>query len=374
MGFHAECKARSQKLELTPVKGRLLWKKLIDGKLAYFTGSDTEEGYNQALGAYRRRDQVTSSQDTIETAAQAYLAGRTRGRSCWTGKANRQRLGYFTKLFGKECVTSINGIMVSRFHGILESRDLDPRTCYHAYRMLVSFVEWAAATYDFELPKNLRLLGFKQGLDRNGEAKEIDPGQLWTVEDFELATSYGDFWELIVLLCLNCGFTNTDLDKLTGHLDAKHGTGIHWAAGRIIHKRNKTKRFQNSPKVNYKLWPRTMELLERFGARDGLALSLDGRRLQTRTNDHLSRAWKKLDHPKQLKFIRKTGATWLHRHFNAMKQVYLCDKTGIADSAYVYFSGEPCDDLDEAICSLGKALIGSAVRSTSARPDEARTC
>lgn len=68
-------------------------------------------------------------------------------------------------------------------------------------------------------------------------------------------------YQLVWLLCLNCGFTQQDASDLAQD-------EVDWAAGRIIRKRGKTKQHQSVPVVNYLLWPETFALLKQFRSDD----------------------------------------------------------------------------------------------------------
>lgn len=66
-----------------------------------------------------------------------------------------------------------------------------------------------------------------------------------------------DKLRLYVLLALNCAMTQKDISDLLN-------SEVDWKEGRIMRKRSKTSTCENTPTVNYKLWPETFRLLCQF--------------------------------------------------------------------------------------------------------------
>src|SRR5205085_2703697 len=67
-------------------------------------------------------------------------------------------------------------------------------------------------------------------------------------------TKHNELVEVSLLLFANCGFTQSDVSELRRS---------EIADGRIIRKRSKTRKHENCPTVNYKLWPITWQALQR---------------------------------------------------------------------------------------------------------------
>jgi integrase len=118
---------------------------------------------------------------------------------------------------------------------------------------------------------------------------------------------------------LNCGFYQSDLSGLS---DEK----VDWKEGRITHKREKTKKYENVPTIDYKLWPETFRLLKKHRSGEKFVLlSSTGKQLvtkvkdengKTQKNDHIHQIWKRWCNAKGLKFpplkcLRKTGGNAL---------------------------------------------------------------
>ena len=85
---------------------------------------------------------------------------------------------------------------------------------------------------------------------------EVSEKLLYTPDEISAMTSGLPLrWRCYVALCLNCGFTQIDLANLKkDQIDLEDG--------RLVFKRTKTKRHKSPPKVNYKLWSVTVELLK----------------------------------------------------------------------------------------------------------------
>jgi integrase len=126
--------------------------------------------------------------------------------------------------------------------------------------------------------------------------------------------------ELILLLMLNCGMTQQDCSDL---LD----TEVDWKRGRVIRKRSKTGDLKTTPTVDYLLWPRTFELLQRFrSGGERVLLTRNGKPYlrQELTAGKVTRSdivtanyfklKQKLGFRKPLKQLRKTGASLLESH------------------------------------------------------------
>ena len=171
-----------------------------------------------------------------------------------------------------------------------------------------------------------------------------------------------DRLKLAVLLMLNCGFTQKDISDLRPEEMDLEG-------GYIQRKRSKTKKVKTVPKVKYKLWGTTSQLLKTFAQMVGprVLLNADGGTLITektkggkRTrNDNIKSQWNrlfaKLKAPKAppIKLLRKTGAAMLEAHdlYGRYAQYYLRQAPrSVADRHYIQPSQE---QFDKALTWLG---------------------
>ena len=166
---------------------------------------------------------------------------------------------------------------------------------------------------------------------------------------------------LHLLLMINCGFGPSDIATLE---DAE----VRWAEGRIVRKRSKTRDHAEVPEVDYKLWPRTAELLREY--RSGgpvVLLTVTGRRWvfeeltaegKLRSTDsvasNFNRLRDKLEIPKPLKSLRQTSASILvsHAHYGRLKGHFLGHSPrGLAERNYAAPSSEL---FDAAVAWLGE--------------------
>jgi hypothetical protein len=225
-------------------------------------------------------------------------------------------------------------------------------------------------------------------LDGTGVAKKTRTELLWTPDELHrtLELVPEDF-QLYLLLMLNCGFTNIDVGTLLK-------SEVRLDEGRIVRQRTKTRRHEHPPVVNYKLWPRTAELLRSHVSPDPV-LALTNRRggalcvskLVVENGITRETVWSSLIRrygqmkkakpelpDKQLKFLRKTGSSKLRsdRRFFSLDSLYLGHSwVTIADKHYNVFDGQPYAPLDEAIEWLGEQF---GFKTESARkPGAAKT-
>jgi hypothetical protein len=166
---------------------------------------------------------------------------------------------------------------------------------------------------------------------------------------------------LYVLLALNCGFYPSDIGRLL-RKEVKEG--------RIIRKRGKTReRSENVPRVNYKLWGETWELLQEYGAQDGeyaLTNKHGGCLYVTSADKNKTsgpeQSWKELrkklppECRKPLKSLRKSAASLLETHaeFGRYAEFFLGEAPkSVATKHYIQPSTE---QFDRALDWLGKKL------------------
>lgn len=231
-----------------------------------------------------------------------------------------------------------------------------PATAQGILRAVRSFVRWLWKQEAIEnLPRNVDDLHIRVDL------QEIVP---FTEEEVSsLLAAATDRTRLYLLLMLNCGMYQQDV------ADLQH-TEVDWDQGRIIRKRSKTAKQKNVPKVNYRLWAPTFELLKRFRSdhrilalvnENGSPLRQRGFRAdgQTHNLDNIKKAYERVCTKlgvkiKPLKLFRKTGASKLEEHetFGRYAQYYLGHAPdSVAESRYARPSDE---QFDRAISWLGE--------------------
>jgi hypothetical protein len=107
-----------------------------------------------------------------------------------------------------------------------------------------------------------------------------------------------------------------------------HADEVDWESGIITRKRSKTRDRANVPVVRYKLWPRTFDLLKRWGSREGIVLhtrsggSWAFRRMRDdgtlHKNDNVARNFNvlrdRLGMKLSFKYLRKTSPAILESH------------------------------------------------------------
>src|SRR5262249_15713265 len=102
---------------------------------------------------------------------------------------------------------------------------------------------------------------------------------------------------------------------------------VDWKKGCVIRKRSKTGDRDNTPTVNYKLWPKTFEFLKQFrSGGERVLLTRAGKPYvrQDLNDGHVTRSdiiaanycklRKKVNFKKSVKELRKTGASLLESH------------------------------------------------------------
>ena len=290
-------------------------------------------------------------------------------------------------------VGTINGTTITEFYKWLLQKCWGQQRKKSIFATARQWIRWAWRQEDVELehlPKNIdsREFVFLTHLDETGVAKKTRTELLWTPDDLHrtLKIVPEDF-QLYLLLMLNCGFTSIDVGTLLK-------SEVQLKAGRIVRQRTKTRRHEHPPLVNYKLWPRTAQLLRsQISTHPELALTnragspLCVSKLVTENGKtreivwcSLLRRWVNMKKPntakskapskkpkvlrqrlippdKQLKYLRKTGSTKLRsdRRFFSLDSLYLGHSwVTIADKHYNAFDGHPYAPLDEAIDWLGE--------------------
>jgi integrase len=273
-------------------------------------------------------------------------------------------------------VATINGSTIMEFYKWLLQQGWGQERRKNLFSAARQWIRWAWRQDDVELeilPKNIdsHEFVFLTHIDDTGVAKKTRTELLWTPDDFHrtLEIVPEDF-QLFLLLMLNCGFTNIDVGTLLK-------SEIQLDEGRIVRQRTKTRRHEHPPVVNYKLWPRTAQLLRsRLSDDPVLALTNRGGRplcvsklvvengttrevvwsSLLRRYGQMKKANPKLP-AKQMKYLRKTGSSKLRsdRRFLSLDSLYLGHSwVTVADKHYNVFDGQTYQPLDEAIEWLGK--------------------
>jgi integrase len=248
--------------------------------------------------------------------AQAEAGERSRGRY----DGYRRCLTHFRNWVGKDTpMDNIGAKMLLDYHSSLLA-DIAAGKMSRGYARdhMVAFkvfIRWAWALELCDLPRNL------QSKDLTIEAPPPRIRVFGSDDVKVLLAAASLTMRLYLLLCLNCGFTQSDIAKLKQcELDLDQGY--------IIRTRTKTARFDDVPTVSYKLWGETLALLEQHRSTDpDLALlNENGKPLRRewigtdgkvkRTNNIRTAYARltgklKIKPSKPLQLLRKTGATLL---------------------------------------------------------------
>lgn len=289
-----------------------------------------------------------------------------------------ERLPYFLEWIKPGThVSTIDGTTLTGYYEwVLSKPAWGHQRAKGIFNVARQWIRWAWRQDDVELhqlPRNIdsREWVFLTHLDESGVARKTRTEQLWTPAEFEetLELVPEDF-QLFLLLMLNCGFTNSDVAVLLK-------SEVCLNDGRIVRQRSKTRRHARPPVVNYKLWPKTRELLQRHWS-EHPSFALTNRRgnplgvskLKIENGETKETIWTSIGRrygqmksarnsklpDKQLKFLRKTGSTKIksNREFMALDSLYLGHSWAtVADKHYNAFDGEPFAPLDEALDWLG---------------------
>jgi integrase len=318
-----------------------------------------------ALKAYRKWTSTTDRAKTVDGNIAEYL--KVKEAAARTGQIKPasydvfiHRLAYLRRFCGTTAIDQLNARTLSGFLAHLNERiicgDIRPATAQGILRAVRSFVRWLYKTETIEnWPRNL------DDLHVRVELQEIIP---FTRDEIsKLLAGASDRTRLYLLLMLNCGFYQQDVADLA-HAE------VDWEQGRIIRKRSKTSKQKNVPKVNYKLWPATFELLKRFRSEhrtwvlvneNGSPLRQRGFRADGKTHnlDNIKKAYERVCDKlkrecKPLKLFRKTGASKLEEHetYGRYAQYYLGHAPdSVAESRYARPSDE---QFDRALQWLGE--------------------
>lgn len=173
----------------------------------------------------------------------------------------------FVDFLGREsAVDAIDGDCLERYFIFLSEQITSERftattakDCMYACRRFVRFL---AGKGTIPEPNNIgsRDHKFGQSVARTVEIFGVD-------EVHRIIAASSPRTRLFVLLALNIGATQSDIDRL-------RPDEVDWVAGTITRRRSKMST-RGGAIVRYKLWPATLALLKRFGVREGERVLLD---------------------------------------------------------------------------------------------------
>ena len=250
-------------------------------------------------------------------------------------------------------VAGINNESIRDYMEHLNSKELSKETRKTYFSAFAQFLIFLEIETDFKRPKELtlgiqRFVSNESTADARLKKKEL----LWTPALFQkVLASLPEEKRLWILLCINCGFRNTDIS----HLRWKniHGDRLH-------HQREKLNALETAPVINYRLWPETQKLLKkqqhkselvflnRFGEPYHKIIKIKGVEAQY---DGIANWWQKnrinYDLPR-LDFLRKTGASFVAKTKTSLTRMYLAETlTSVENISYVFNDGEIHDELDQ---------------------------
>ena len=293
-----------------------------------------------------------------------------------------EKLSRFEQWVGTNThVSTINGSTVKGYYQHLcqlrSEGKIGRVRAHNLFQAAKQWIRWAWREENVELenlPRNIADPELRFTLhvdDATGRRKQTRTEQLFTKKELlAMLKVLPERFGLYVLLCLNCGFTQSDLATL-------RKDELRLKEGRIVRQRTKTRRHPNPPTVNYKLWSQTLRLLKKHISEHPDLVFLTRRKtplivskMVTRSDgnhhvryDTVCRTYNKIrkrltEIPnKSLKFLRKTGSTRLRSDskYMLLDQLYLGHShKSVADKHYNAFDGDPYPPLDEAITWLGK--------------------
>jgi len=262
--------------------------------------------------------------------------------------------------FGKFCdrlahITMIDSDFIERYHAHLDELKLSKASKEGYFAVFRMFVRWCShqKACDLTLPSNLesREFAFREPLGV-GRKRQEKKSRLWTKEEFLAAIGKMPApYPCYLMLFLNCGFRHVDLGEL-------RKSDYHKNEGRIVIQRNKLNQQDTAPVISYKLWKKTVELLEEAMASEGeyVFRNQKGGSVENSIKSYWKRNSDKYAKGKRLDYLRKTGATSIARFQPSGKidDMYLGEALdSTAKIHYSFADGEPCQALDDAIQNLG---------------------
>lgn len=404
-----------RKIELTWFPARNCWKKKHGGKVYYLKGGkglgrSSAVGYAEALGEWQaikaeldqleqpevirqQMEQIAGVPVSMEK-SKVYLRAMNEiaERKKPTVK-NDETLGNLVKLFldfhltevknGNKSASRVNGLRVSldRFLEVFgrdtSIRDFNKQSVIKFYNYIQeriskkTLTRWGGSDYTRNIRQFLTFVSeniledWKPPVNYKSDIFNVEPPaniviETFTIEQIQELFKLGERWELYFLLMLNCGMTQIDIAQL------KHSE-VNFKSGTITRVRSKRQHDEKAQTVCYKLWERTLTLLNKFkdNKSDYVLTSENGTPLyksEINSNDKLNKSdcigrnYNRLNlaDRKPLKLFRKTGATILNQEYPQFVELYLGHSSAtMADKHYANYSQ---DNFDIAIEWLGKKL------------------
>ena len=210
---------------------------------------------------------------------------------------------------GTTSVKEIDGPTLIKYKAYVDA-DCESRTAGHRLEAVKTWVKWLWATEVIQtLPR-----AFQSGeLKIAKSAPEI---KTFTLDQIKtLLAKASQRTRLYCLLALNTGVYQIDLcDLKPDEIDLENGT--------ITRRRSKTRKHPNPPRVTYKLWPQTLELLKQEMTTEGeraligengrplVVQAVDGKKTDA-VRSAFNRLLKKTGLKGSFKLFRKTSASLL---------------------------------------------------------------
>lgn len=188
----------------------------------------------------------------------------------WANEWKEAKVGERRLLHPEMDVKAIKEGMVGELFKWISDLKFAPRGKWKRWTRMKEFIDWLAQERVIERPLNLRSKNFKIKIPKK-KVKQVDLVAMRT-----FLGSLNPRLQLYALLALNCGMTNVDMAKATHDM-------IDWSKGTLTRKRVKTEDRDSAPEVTYKLWGRTLDLLNRNRAKHPTLLltSMDNTPLYT---------------------------------------------------------------------------------------------
>ena len=375
-------RTRTPNLNLTPVKNRPgTWKKMIAGKLQLFHGRNLAEATKQLvsfLSGVVESDYETDEDidlkgakyvgelikhpETIEQYASKFLRyqlDRLQKDEIAQATFIELKCGMtflLTHTNPKQPIKHIDWAFVKSYRRVIDDHRVSEIRKRNLSKQFIQFVKWLPTELEsYQVPSNIVTLAFKP---KRQDPIKADERFIFSVRDFRQALAAASpKYKAILLLGLNCGFTSDDFT----HLRIDHITG-----SRLIHQREKLKR-RGGPIINFKLWPETLEALRAIEKSDGTYFVGKTTRVDAITGefskfDTISRRWRQLVKAgkmpnKQLKGLRKTGATIIEPFGRSVVLSYLADMIPGTPKNYVIKAGKQLSELDSATDHLRQVML-----------------
>lgn len=325
-------------------------------------------------GKAMRGEPTTAPERTVKANVERWVATQqalVAAGSLAPDHADNRRIcvNHFAGFLGE--TADVNTIDAARFHDFylwclqkVETRLADKdrkagwstdysKKVFNTARAFVRFL-WESGL--IELPRNLNSRSFRF----NGGAKDI---KVWAVDEVRrvIGEAPGQL-KLHLLLMANCGFTQADVADLADN-------EVDWSEGRIIRKRSKTGDKESTPVVNYRLWPLTWKLLQKYRSGSERVLLTESGLPFVRKElvkgeykkadcirSNFAHLKKRLRFKKSMKLLRKTGSTLLDKF----------DPSGATATLYLghsprsmkdkHYSRPDRERFDSAIAWLGAQL------------------